>query len=229
MSDQLELLQEAAPKAAETTVLESEATAKVESQDKAPLSAEERTLLQEQERVIETGINQFLLVGEALRHISEAKLHRDLGTFDEYCKVRWNLGASYAYRLIDSAKCMVVLKEKADAAGYSVFPANESQVRELVRLKKPGRQVTAWKHAVKAAKGDAVTAEIVAKVVNGMLGQPSTKESAKSTKKGAEHQLKSIGKLVSKELEKSKDLKPNLRKLLKKILELTGMQEKSAK
>jgi hypothetical protein len=229
MNDQLVHLEEAAPKAEETTVLESEETAKVESEDNTPLSPEERTLLQETEKVIEIGLDQFLAVGQALSKIKASKLYREIGTFEEYCQARWNLGSSYAYRLIESADCVAVLKEKADTSGYTLFPANESQVRELVRLKKPSRQVTAWKRAVKAAKGNAVTAEVVAKVVNGMLGKTGTKESAKSTKKGAERQLKSIGSLVSKELAKAKDLKPNLRKLLQKILELTGMQEKSAK
>jgi len=228
MDNQLLLLEEAAPKAVEATVLESEETAKVESQDKAPLSAEECTLLQEQEKVIETGIKQFLLVGEALRQIKEAELHRNLGTFDEYCKVRWNLGASYAYRLIESAECMAVLKEEADTAGYSVLPANESQVRELVRLKKPGRQVTAWKNAVKKADGNAVTAEVVAKVVNGMLGTSGKKGSAKSTKQDVEHKLESIGELVHKKLEKSGNLDSGIKKLLKQILVLTGWEEKSS-
>jgi hypothetical protein len=162
--------------------------------------------------------------------INGSRLYREqYPTFEEYCQVRWNLGSSYAYRLIESADCMARLKGAASTKGFTVLPSNESQVRPLTRLKKLNRQVTAWKHAVKEAKGNSVTAEVVEKVVNGMLGKPSTKESAKSTKKGAERHLKSIGNLVSKELEKSKDLKPKLKKLLERILELTGMHGKSAK
>jgi hypothetical protein len=222
MNDQLVVIEEAAPEAEEPTVLESEETAKVESQDKAPLSSEERTLLQESEKVIEAGLGQFVTVGIALSQINRSKLYREqFPTFKEYCQVRWNLGPKYAYRLIESADCVAGLKEAAEAKGYKVLPSNESQVRPLTKLE-PKRRVTAWNRAVKIAEGSNVTAEVVEKVVHGMLGKTSKKPPAKSTKKSAKRPLESIAKLVSKELEKSKDLTPKLKKLLKKILELTG-------
>lgn len=230
MTEQLTLLEEAAPKAVETTnetVPSKEAVA--ESEETKPLSTEERNLLQETEKVIETGLGQFLAVGQALSEINRSQLYREsFPTFEEYCNVRWNLGSNYAYRLIASADCAAGLKEAAKAKGYKVLPSNESQVRPLTKLK-PKRQVTAWNRAVKAAKGKNVTAEVVEKIVNGMLDQNSTKESTKSTKQDVEHQLESIGKLVHKKLAKASDLDSGIKKLLKQILELTGWEEKSSK
>jgi len=199
------------------------------SKEEAPLTAKERQLLGQCEKALRTGIGQFLAVGNALRQINCSRLYREnFPTFELYCQVHWSLGSKYAYRLIQSAECVEGLKKAASAKGYEVLPSNESQVRPLTRLNKPNQQVNAWKRAVKAGEGN-VTAEVVEQVVNGMLGQPSKKGSAKSTKKHAEHQLESIGTLVSKELKKFKHLKPNLKKLLNRILELTGVSETSAK
>jgi len=231
MSDQLTSIGEAAPVAVQTP--DGAAPTEIEvvgSEEQTPLSLEERSRLQDSEKVIEAGVGQFLAVGTALSEIKRDRLYREgFKTFKEYCNVRWQFGASYAYRLIDSAECVAQLKEAAGTEGLKALPTNEYQVRQLAKLKTPKSRVTAWNDAVTKADGDNVTAEIVEKVVRGKRRQSRKKQSTKSTGQNVEQKLESIGKLVNKELEKSSKLDSGIKKLLKQILDLTGFTDKSSK
>jgi hypothetical protein len=51
------------------------------------------------------------------------------GTFEDYCRDRWEMSATHAYRQIEAAKVVAVLSPIGD------IPATESQARELVPLK----------------------------------------------------------------------------------------------
>jgi hypothetical protein len=90
-------------------------------------------------------------VGRALMAIRDGGHYRDvLGfeTFEAYCKVRWDIGKWYAYKLIDSAAVM------SELDNCPTKPTTESQTRPLARLL-PDQQREAWQRAVETApEGD---------------------------------------------------------------------------
>jgi len=71
----------------------------------ATLTPSETKSLAEYEIVIEGGLNDFLRVGTALTHIRDERLYRsEYVSFGDYCRKRWKMGRSYAYRLIAATK-----------------------------------------------------------------------------------------------------------------------------
>ena len=83
--------------------------------------------LAELEKVIEDGLATFLAVGTALVRIRDERLYQEAGydTFDRYCRERWDMSGSHAYRLMDASE---VVRELPPTA---LQPANEAQAREL--------------------------------------------------------------------------------------------------
>jgi hypothetical protein len=72
-----------------------------------PLPGSRRDRLKELEGVIASGWAEVVRVGQALREIRDEGLYLELGdgiTFEHYCKSRWSLPESSAYRKIDAAK-----------------------------------------------------------------------------------------------------------------------------
>ena len=127
--------------------------------------------LVELEKIIEEGLRTFTDVGSALLQIRDGKLyHPQYSSFEEYCRERWDMEHSHAYRLMDSAKVMANLKTSPIG---EVLPTNESQTRPLTSLP-PQQQVAAWKEATTTApEGKAPTGGLVQKIVNRILGTPS--------------------------------------------------------
>ena len=118
----------------------------------------EKIELSEYEAVIENGLKTFVDVGEALLKIRDKKLYRfEFGTFEEYCKSRWNLKQASAYRFIDAYG--VIENLKSSPIG-ELLPANESQARPLTRLE-PDEQREAWKRVIEKAPPTGITAAIV--------------------------------------------------------------------
>jgi len=68
----------------------------------APLTPKDACYLQEREEIIKRGRTTFLEVGRALleiRNYRDEILYRDkYGTFEQYCRERWEFGRTYAYR-----------------------------------------------------------------------------------------------------------------------------------
>jgi hypothetical protein len=80
------------------------------------------------EEVIASGWNTFVQVGLALAKIRDGLLYREqYGTFEDYCRQRWNYGRSYAYRLISGAQVFTHLLTTCQQK-----PQHESKVRPLV-------------------------------------------------------------------------------------------------
>lgn len=101
----------------------------------AILTASESSALAEHEAVIERGIQTFYEVGIALAGIRDRKLYRaEHGTFEDYCKQRWQISRTRAYELMSAA---TVVSAIADTARTP--PANEAQARELGRVPEPQR------------------------------------------------------------------------------------------
>ena len=84
------------------------------------ISEHDREFLQEREGVIRAGLRNFLDVGRALRDIRD---HRDgglwkakYGTFDNYCKARWDIQRHHAHRLVDAAEVVGQMSPIGDSA-----------------------------------------------------------------------------------------------------------------
>ena len=123
--------------------------------------------LDELEAVIQKNIGAFYEVGRALMEIRDSGLYRDVmghATFEEYCKVRWDIARRTAYQFIGSVQVIDNVRNCAQT------PVNESQTRPLARLE-PDQQRTAWAKAVETAPEGKVTAAHVLKVVK-ELTQP---------------------------------------------------------
>ncbi len=113
------------------------------------LSEHDREFLNEREGVIRAGLRNFLDVGRALRDIRD---HRDgglwkakYGTFDNYCKARWDIQRQHAHRLVDAAD---VVGQMSPIGGNAPIPTHERQVRPLCQLARPEDRAKAWAEAV---------------------------------------------------------------------------------
>jgi len=95
------------------------------------LNIQEQERLKNCELVIQTGLETFYQVGQALLEIQESKLYRqEFNTFDEYLQGRWNISNVQGYRLINSANVIDNLKKLP----IGNFPTNENQTRYLAQL-----------------------------------------------------------------------------------------------
>lgn len=95
------------------------------------LNIQEQERLKNCELVIQTGLETFYQVGQALLEIQESKLYRqEFNTFDEYLQGRWNISKQRGYQLINSANVFDNLKKSTIVD----FPTNESQTRYLAQL-----------------------------------------------------------------------------------------------
>ncbi len=132
------------------------------------LPAETREL-ERCEAVIEGGLQTFVEVGTALMAIRDKRLYRaEHGTFEEYCRERWDMTRQHANRLIQSAEIITNLEPIGSK------PEAESQARPLVHLDPP-RQREAWSRAVETAPNGKVTAKHVESVVSEMDGRAAVK------------------------------------------------------
>jgi hypothetical protein len=84
--------------------------------------------------------------GTALAEIRDSRLYRETHkNFTDYCREKWQMGESQAYRMIDAAN----VAQNISPIG-EVPPANESQVRPLASLP-PEKRREVWKEAVETA------------------------------------------------------------------------------
>jgi hypothetical protein len=110
----------------------------------------------------------FLEVSQALLEINERRLYRlaGHGTFAEYCELRWQLTRGNAYRKIDVARVVNVLTD----AKIETLPANESQARELAKLKNDPELLTdVWQEVISNGSSGPATARDVREAVEGRL------------------------------------------------------------
>lgn len=78
---------------------------KAENQELSPITQAEKEDLARCEKVISTKLKQFFEVGLALLEIRTRKLYREeFGSFEEYCRERWELTGGHAHRLADAAQ-----------------------------------------------------------------------------------------------------------------------------
>lgn len=93
------------------------------------------------ENIISNNQYRFYEIGQALKEIRDSRLYKLIlfTTFEAYARVRWDIGRSQAYRLIDAYKVISNLSPIGDR-----LPGNETQTRSLVPLSVP-EQRKIWK------------------------------------------------------------------------------------
>lgn len=137
------------------------------------LTLEQRAELQRCERVIQSGLETFELVGNALISIRDSKLCREThDTFEAYVRDKWGMSKMHAHRMMGAAKVVANLE-----SNQLVTPATESQARPLTSLPAE-QQVPAWKAAVEIAGGKQPTAKQVEEAVE-RLQEPADTEPKK--------------------------------------------------
>lgn len=128
------------------------------------LTADEYADLEKCEAVIERGLQTFVEVGRALRHIRDLRLYRTAAkTFEEYWAQRFpELSQARVYQYIDGSEVIDNL-ESSTIGG--TLPQNERQVRPLTELE-PEAQRLAWEVVKETAPQGKVTARHVKSVVS---------------------------------------------------------------
>lgn len=100
---------------------------------------------------VESGLTNFIDVGNALTEIRDRKLYQVAGhtAFEDYCRIRWGMAKSKAYYLINAADTVSTIVDKSKIT-------TESQARELSRVEPARRQEVVEKAS--AATGGKITA-----------------------------------------------------------------------
>jgi len=142
------------------------------------LSQRDRSQLEECEEIIGRGLSTFFDVGSALLNIRDKRLYRGAHkTFEMYCRERWGIGRSYAWRLIGAAVRLNLLP-----AGQGLLrPLNEFQIRPFLKLA-PEAFPRAWQHVTELAKDGKVTSSLVQGVICELspIGTRRTPQAARS-------------------------------------------------
>lgn len=134
--------------------------------DELALSLQESQRLADCEKIIESGFQTFVDVGNALLEIRDSRLYRqDFDTFEEYCRERWKMTKPHAHRLICAAETV------ANLVPVGTVPTTERQVRPLSKLA-PDQQREAWSIASRISPSPtAAQVEEVAKTIERAINQ----------------------------------------------------------
>ena len=125
--------------------------------------------LSQLESVIKKYRQDFYAVGKALTKIRDGRHYHKLtcNSFESYLQLRWDMGRSTAYRLIEAASVIDNLSPIGE-----VLPKNESQARPLTRLD-AFSQKKVWRDFLKT--GQTLTALNIKKFVSAHLGEQKNK------------------------------------------------------
>lgn len=94
------------------------------------LTPEERELRDHHEAIVTDGIHTFVDVGNALLEIAEKRLYREThGSFEPYCREKWDMSARRAYQLCEAAKVVSALPDECEP-----LVRTERAVRELAKV-----------------------------------------------------------------------------------------------
>ena len=142
---------------------------------------QDRQELERLEGIIRENVGAFYEIGDSLMKIRKEKYYSDVlgyGTFEEYCKKRWDFGKWYAYKIIESTSVMKQLDN------CPIKPTTESQARHLSRLP-ADVQLIAWQKAVETAPDGKITAAHIYKIVKEMTMADAAVKEKKALRKGA--------------------------------------------
>jgi hypothetical protein len=117
------------------------------------------------ESVIKKYRQDFYSVGKALKKIRDGRYYQvlSLKSFESYVGIRWDMGRSHAYRLIEAAAVIDNLSPIGD-----VLPKNEAQVRILTSLDLFSQRKV-WRNFLKTEKP--LSALNIKKFVSAYLGK----------------------------------------------------------
>lgn len=128
------------------------------------------------EKALEFATAASITLAECLKQIHEKQLYKSYGTFDNYCRERWQRGRQWGYQLIDAARTIKNLMDSDSVRNcVQALPATESQARPLTKLE-PDLQPIAWKQAVDTAPDGKVTAKHVEATVQQFRPTPTKEE-----------------------------------------------------
>jgi hypothetical protein len=121
------------------------------------------------ESVIKKYRRDFYSVGKALKEIRDGRHYQKLTfkSFESYVRLRWDMGRSHAYRLIEAASVIDNLSPIGDV------PQNEAQARPLTKLD-AFSQRRVWRDFLKT--GQMLTAVNIKKCVSAHLGEQEAKD-----------------------------------------------------
>ena len=121
------------------------------------------------EAVIKNYRQDFYSVGKALKEIRDGRHYHRLSfkSFESYVRLRWDMGRSHAYRLIEAALVINNLSPIGE-----ILPKNEAQARPLAKLD-AFSQRRVWRDFLKTGK--TLSAVNIKKFVSAYLGEQKTK------------------------------------------------------
>ncbi|MEI6279066.1 MAG: hypothetical protein WCO94_11945 [Verrucomicrobiota bacterium] len=150
-----------------------------QSSDISEISLDESRDLIRLEEIVSKGIETWIEVGNALLEIRDRKLYRiEHGTFEDYCRSKWNIDRTYAHRLMSGAEVVNANKDLLPIGNIS-----EGAIREAVKVKDPVKQREVIKKAVVISGGKTPTAKTV-KVVVEQQAEPQIKQAAAKVVEG---------------------------------------------
>jgi DNA repair photolyase len=183
------------------------------------LGAEDRKFLEQQENIVRAGQKTFLAVGTALMHIRDYKdglLYLPYGTFEKYCRQRWDLGRAHANRQMVAAGIFSEMSPRGDNPSAEILPSTERQLRELSRLPTAELRKAAWRVVVAAAGEKPISASQVAKAVHTL----AESESGQQVNPSVEHPVrKKTYRIAAESLAKMRKGLKQLRAQVAKLLE----------
>lgn len=143
------------------------------------LTPDEQKLLESCEKTIRKNLDAFIEVGTALLAIQTKRLYRvKFTSFEKYCEVWLGVSRPRAYQIIDCAKTMIDMKERAvgdEGLSTTVDKLNERQARELSAVP-PEVRLEVLKEAQAASPTGEVTAKQIAEVVAKRAGEKSVRQ-----------------------------------------------------
>lgn len=148
--------------------------------------------LTELETTVRKGLNilrrTFFEVALALSEIKQRKLYslKGYSNYTTYCIKEWKLNKTYAYDLLKAAEVVKNLIPQienssenfsaiAEKLNYTL-PQNESQCRELSKIKDPKLQKQAWATVIESCVEGKITAQVIQKVVKQMQSTQQLKQ-----------------------------------------------------
>ena len=130
----------------------------------------------------------FFEVALALSEIKRRKLYslKGYSNYTTYCIEEWKLNKTYAYDLLKAAEVVTNLIPQIENSSESfsaiaeklnyTLPQNESQCRQLSKIKDPQLQKQAWDQVIESCSEGKITAQAIEQVVKQMQSKTQLKQ-----------------------------------------------------
>jgi hypothetical protein len=125
---------------------------------KEAITIAESSRLIELEKIVTTGLQSWIDVGEALIEIRDSRLYRiEAKTFEEYCQIKFKMSRRHANNLIAAAPVVKTLG--------STLPISQRAAGELVKVE-PDKRQEVFAKATEDAGGHTPTARQIKQVID---------------------------------------------------------------